>query len=115
MDPNEPSFLTTLPPEIRNRIFGFLFEQDDPILLHDGKAYRKHLLEVLKENIKQSHFSDHSNDDDDADAQGSQLSKQVAQQIDIEQHVKDEEFQHNFGEVIKLLLSCRQVYHEAVG
>jgi hypothetical protein len=88
-----------LPPEIRNRIYGFLFEREEPVLLHDGKSYRRHLLEGLQDNIKLSDIFD-----DNPNAE-----------IDIEQHVKDNEFKHCFGECIGLLQSCRQVYHEAVG
>jgi hypothetical protein len=86
--PDEPSFLTTLPSEIRNRIYEFLFERDEPVLLHDEKAYWKHLLEeVPQDNTGPSDIFDN-----DANAE-----------IDIEKHIKDNEFKHCFGECIRLL------------
>jgi hypothetical protein len=49
-NPNQPSFLMTLPPEIRNRIYELLFKRDEPVLLHDGEAYRGSLREKLRED-----------------------------------------------------------------
>lgn len=37
-DANAPSLLTTLPPELRNRIYEILFKSDDPVMVHDIKA-----------------------------------------------------------------------------
>lgn len=34
-----PSFLTTLPPEIRNNVYELLFKGDSPVLLLDVKNY----------------------------------------------------------------------------
>ena len=82
-DPRAPSILTTLPPEIRNRIYGYLFEEDGPIIFRDDHAHLDHA--------------------------GSRLHG-VA-----ERHVEEENLRNGFGGGVRLLLSCRQIYHEAVG
>jgi hypothetical protein len=46
-DPSAPSFLSTLPPEIRNPIYEVLFKRDGEVLLHDAKAYRQQIREYL--------------------------------------------------------------------
>jgi hypothetical protein len=38
-DPDEPSLLTTLPPEIRNIVYEYLFQRDEPILIHNTDAF----------------------------------------------------------------------------
>lgn len=38
-DPNAPSFITTLPAEIRNAIYEILFKRDEPVLVHNVTAY----------------------------------------------------------------------------
>jgi hypothetical protein len=37
-DPSAPSFLTTLPPEIRNTVYEVLLKRDEPVLVHDADA-----------------------------------------------------------------------------
>jgi hypothetical protein len=40
-NPEEPSFITSLPPEIRNRIYDVLFKRDVPVMLYaDPDAFR---------------------------------------------------------------------------
>ncbi|KAI4923645.1 uncharacterized protein J4E92_007619 [Alternaria infectoria] len=87
-DPRAPSIVTTLPPEIRNRIYEHLFAKDGPVLLDDGNPQ----MELLsRDHVTQSV---HGN---------------------IEQQLREYKPCHVFGDCIGLLLSCRQVYHEAVG
>jgi hypothetical protein len=38
-DPNPPSFLTTLQPEIRTCVYEVLFKNDEPVLVHNAAAY----------------------------------------------------------------------------
>ncbi|KAF1829353.1 hypothetical protein BDW02DRAFT_169257 [Decorospora gaudefroyi] len=85
-NPNEASFIETLPAELRNRIYEVLFNRDQPVRFHNGRADR-----------------------DRNDREGS------AQSIDVDQRVQGDGSQHGFGNVIALLLSCRQIYHEAAG
>ncbi|KAH7086067.1 hypothetical protein BKA63DRAFT_549058 [Paraphoma chrysanthemicola] len=40
-DPNEISFLTTLPPEVRNAIYEFAFVQDEPVVIVDAEEYER--------------------------------------------------------------------------
>jgi hypothetical protein len=90
-NPLAPSILTTIPPEIRNQIYDHLYKRDAPVLLLDGCAYGEGLRRRLRnrELIREHHG--------------------------IENSIKDEDFHHGFGNCVGLLLSCRQVYHEAVG
>jgi hypothetical protein len=38
-DPNEPCFLMSLPAEICNYVYAFVFKHDKPVLLHDTELY----------------------------------------------------------------------------
>jgi len=87
-DPRAPSILTTLPPEIRNRIYEYLFKRDGPIVLDDGQAHVE--LWARGHGIHYTHGG-------------------------VEQQVRDEDLCDVFEGCTDLLLSCRQVYHEAVG
>ncbi|KAI4674051.1 uncharacterized protein J4E88_008518 [Alternaria novae-zelandiae] len=87
-DPRAPSILTTLPPEIRNRIYEYLFKRDGPIVVDDGQAHVE--LLVRGHGIHYTHSG-------------------------VEQQVRDEDLCDVFADCTDLLLSCRQVYHEAVG
>jgi hypothetical protein len=89
-DPHAPSILTTLPAEIRNQIYGHLFKRDGPVLLHDGRAC---LWELRQKLVSIAN-----------DSAGT-----------AEQHIKEEDFRHCLNGCTGILLSCRQVYHEAVG
>ncbi|KAI4920975.1 hypothetical protein J4E85_009090 [Alternaria conjuncta] len=87
-DPRAPSILTTLPPEIRNRIYEYLFKRDGPIVLDEGQAHVE--LWARGHGIHYTHGG-------------------------VEQQVRDEDLCDVFTGCTDLLLSCRQVYHEAVG
>jgi len=87
-DPGAPSILTTLPPEIRNRIYEYLFKRDGPILLNDDQGR----LDPWTRN-----YVTHS-------THGG-----------AEQQDSDGDFCQGFHGCVGLLLSCRQIYHEAVG
>ena len=87
-DPRAPSILTTLPPEIRNRIYEYLFKRDGPIVLDDGQAHVE--LWARGHGIHYTHGG-------------------------VEQQVRDEDLCDVFEGCTDLLLSCRQVYYEAVG
>ena len=82
-DPSARSFLTTLPPEIRNRIYEYVFKSDEPVLPRDGHVF----LERFRHEYS----------------------------IDCGQRVVEKGFRHGLSGCVGLLLSCRQVYHEAVG
>ncbi|KAI4622702.1 uncharacterized protein J4E87_006269 [Alternaria ethzedia] len=87
-DPGAPSILTTLPPEIRNRIYEYLFKRDGPVILDDGQVHRE-----LWDWLHVIHFT-HGG---------------------VERQVRNEDLCNVFAGCTDLLLSCRQVYHEAVG
>ncbi|KAI4644652.1 uncharacterized protein J4E79_011089 [Alternaria viburni] len=87
-DPHASSILTTLPPEIRNRIYEYLFKRDRPVIVDDGQAHVE-----LWERSHGIHYTHGS----------------------VEQQVRDEDLCDVFAGCTDLLLSCRQVYHEAVG
>jgi hypothetical protein len=91
-DPAAPSFLSTLPPEIRNRIYEVLFKRDGEVLLHDAKAYRQQIREYLT-------------------AMGYRYKDSMA----LHACGENCNYCHGFGGCVSLLRTCRQIYHEAVG
>ncbi|KAI5375235.1 hypothetical protein J4E82_006103 [Alternaria postmessia] len=93
MDPSEVSFLTTLPPEIRNQVYGYLFKREDSVLLHNAHAF--HLPCRNLENY-------HSGLQQYYDAYEAEIGT-------------DEEFWPDLHQGLGLMLSCRQVYQEASG
>ncbi|KAB2099500.1 hypothetical protein AG0111_0g12360 [Alternaria gaisen] len=89
----EVSFLITLPPEIRNQVYGYLFKREDSVLLHNADAF--HLpcrdLEDYHTGLQQYY-----------DAYEAEIGT-------------DEEFWLDLHQGLGLLLSCRQVYQETSG
>lgn len=102
-DPSAPSFLTTLPPEARNAVYEALFKRDDPVLLHNADAYYpEHPMR-----------SDHACEEDPENSYI--IALEDYNQVFHESTQQAEEFRHNFGCGLSMLLSCRQVYHECAG
>ena len=81
------------PPEIRNKVYGYLFKREDSVLLHNADAF--HLpcrdLEDYHTGLQQYY-----------DACEAEIGT-------------DEEFWPDLHQGLGLLLSCRQVYQEASG
>ncbi|KAI8933697.1 hypothetical protein NX059_009415 [Plenodomus lindquistii] len=98
-DPGEPSFLTTLPAEIRNMIYEIMFKRDGHVLLHNSAAYH----DKKPHRHPTTSQADHENDLE-------------AFYRNYEQDICNaREFRHGFHHHVAVLLACRQVYHEAVG
>jgi hypothetical protein len=97
-DPDAPSFLSNLPPEIRNAIYELLFKRDEPVLLHDPEAWQ----------ITAPSPSDYDSDD------WAKSIRDFDERFEAEIG-SDAEFKHDSHEGLSLLLSCRQVYHESIG
>ncbi|KAH7080003.1 hypothetical protein BKA63DRAFT_590269 [Paraphoma chrysanthemicola] len=95
--PSLPSFLTTLPPELRNTIYELLFTRRKPVLLHNTQAYQP----------KPPTRSDCDSDEE------YQTALEDCDRLIKEFDGADSHFIHNFP--VALLRTCRQVYHEAVG
>ncbi|KAF2853599.1 hypothetical protein T440DRAFT_311174 [Plenodomus tracheiphilus IPT5] len=96
-DPGEPSFLTLLPPEIRNRIYEILFKRDGHVLLHDPSA-------VYRSEPKKS---EHAFD-------GTYYDWVYSYRLHCDKLIiKGGEFRHDFHQSISLMRVCRQIYHEA--
>ncbi|KAF9692003.1 hypothetical protein EKO04_010137 [Ascochyta lentis] len=98
-DASAPSFLTTIPPEVRNAIYAVLFKRDKPVLLHNAKAYLP----------KRPKRSDHTNDV--TYPRCLEWYNEVFEQL-LE---NGREFKLGFGCGLSVLLSCRQMYHECAG
>jgi hypothetical protein len=98
-EPNSPSFLTTLPPELRNRIYEVLFRRNEPVLVHNASVY--HAREPDRNAYTQ--FDDYCTAVEDFD-----------EIYDVETG-GDSEFRHDFHLGLLLLQSCRQIYHESAG
>ncbi|KAI8933698.1 hypothetical protein NX059_009416 [Plenodomus lindquistii] len=97
VDPDEPSFLKTLPAETRNAIYRALFERDDPILLHQPAA-------LLSKEPKRL---DYTNAQDYHQAMDEYIGF-------CDKMFRDgQDFRHTLHEGLGVLLTCRQVYHEA--
>jgi hypothetical protein len=98
-DPGTASFLTTLPPEIRNAIYEVMFKHEKPILLHNAKAYHARPPETEL-------YSDPT------------VNAQVLQRFDAiyeTELVHGEPFAHGLHLSVPLLLTCRQIYAECIG
>jgi hypothetical protein len=98
-DPNAPSFLTTLPPEVRNTIYEVLFKRDKPVLLHNADTY-------YPEPPTRSNYSCLDNYTD---------ALYTYDHIFRTNGGLDQEFKHDFHRSLPVLLCCRQVYHECAG
>ena len=99
VDPEKASFLTKLPAEMRNIIYELLFKKDEPVLLHNTKAF--HPKEPTQ--LEWPHAEDYSR------------HKRIYFETYEEDAGLDEEFSHNFCDGINLLLTCRQLHNEASG
>ncbi|EAT81294.1 hypothetical protein SNOG_11586 [Parastagonospora nodorum SN15] len=98
-DPNAPSFLTSLPPEMRNAIYEVLFKREEPVLVHNAHQYHAH--EPYR--------------DDQTDMEVYMTEVTLFDQIFEAEIGADAEFHHDLHESLPLLHSCRQIYHECAG
>jgi hypothetical protein len=89
-DPDAPSFLTTLPAEIRNAIYKILFTRAGPIEIYDKADQREY-----PSWIENSDFFD-----EEAELEAASYMRRKT---------------HDFDQGINLLRTCRQVYWEAIG
>ena len=89
---NEPYFLTSLPAEIRNEIYGWLFERNDPIIYigHGGACELDFVRSI--------------SDDDEETPQYTEAELVVLSQPS-----------HDIGPGSAMLRTCLQIYREAVG
>lgn len=98
-NPDAPSFLTHLPPEMRNAIYEVLFKRDKPVLVHNASVY--HTDEPEQENSRDvSEFTErmhHFDEVYEAEIGG------------------DAEFRYEFHLALPFFRSCRQIYHESAG
>jgi hypothetical protein len=97
-NPSKPWFLDR-PAEIRNAIYEFLFKREDPVLHHNAKAYH---IEPPHDKYKQYHDYNLS----ELEGFDDEYEKEIGQ---------DQFFIHGFQLVTPFLLTCGQVYSEAVG
>jgi hypothetical protein len=97
-DPSKPSFLDR-PAEIRNAIYEFLFKREDPVLLHNAKAYH-----IVPPHDRYKEYHDYYLGE--LEDFGDEYEREIGQ---------DQFFIHNFQLVTPFLLSCGQVYSEGVG
>jgi len=88
----EPSFLTSLPAEIRNEIYGWLFKRNDPIIYigHGGACELDFVRSI--------------SDDDEETLQYTEAELVVLSQPS-----------HDIGPASAMLRTCLQIYREAVG
>jgi hypothetical protein len=83
-DPSTPLYLTTLPPEIRNRIIEELFRREHGVFLI--RSTKKELEQIEKDTGPNPH-------------------------PDLASLTRDERYQHSFGESVAFLRACWQIYH----
>lgn len=88
-DQDAPSFLTTLPAEIRNAVYNILFKHDGPIEIMDRKEQRKYPAW-----IEEGWYSDYSDEEDAELEAASYLMRKT----------------HDLDQGINLLRTCRQIY-----
>lgn len=95
----KPSFLTTLPAEVRNCVYEVLFKRSQHILLHNADAY----------NPQHPGWVRCGNDERFREAL-------LIHDEDLERNrLQEDDFKHDLGGGLALLLSCRQVYHKCAG
>jgi hypothetical protein len=99
VDPSRPSFLDRSA-EIRNAVYEILFKRDEPVLLHNAKAYHARPQKEKQglEGVVYDLASLKSFDEE--------YEREIGQ---------DRDFIHDFQLVTPFLLTCRQVYSETVG
>ncbi|KAF3040576.1 hypothetical protein E8E11_003610 [Didymella keratinophila] len=85
-----PSFLTTLPAEVRNCVYEVLFERKKHVLLHNADAY----------NPRHSDQADYEDND-----QFREALRTYDEDLDRNM-LRDEDFKHGFGGELALLLNC---------
>jgi hypothetical protein len=87
-----PSFLTVLPAELRNEIYGWLLKRDEPIIyIGRREAEEPRFMPKFLEN----------------DEEVSQCTEEEAVALRTPSH--------DIGPSVAVLRTCRQMYHEAVG
>ncbi|KAJ8113272.1 hypothetical protein OPT61_g4569 [Boeremia exigua] len=97
-NPSEPSFVTTLPAEIRLAIYEILFKSEKMIMLHNVDAY----FPIYPGNQR-------LDDDTTPSTRNTTYDDNVAECLQNARH-----FTSGLGDRLPLLLSCRQIYHECV-
>jgi hypothetical protein len=98
VDTSAPSFLTSLPPELRNGIYKVLFRYDKPVLVHNADSYHAREPERA-ESTDQTSFM---------------LEMGQFEQVYEAEIGGDDELNFGFHLGIPTLHSCRQIYHESV-
>jgi hypothetical protein len=98
-NPNEPSLLTSLPPELRNTIYELLLKRDESVMLHNAEAYYPELS-------KRSSYRSESHYNSDMARFDTAFDKCIGAASEVT---------HGFQETLSLFLVCRQVYHESIG
>jgi hypothetical protein len=101
-DQESPSFLTTLPPEIRNEVYRWLLVREEPII-YDGC----HSDREREPSIYRDYRFDQGYDYDEIEAKSLPLSEEELRSL--------REPSHDIGSCVPFLRSCRQIYFEAVG
>lgn len=98
-DSDAPSFLTTLPPELRNGVYEVLFKLDGPVLVHNALVY----------HAREPESNPHMDPEifcDTVEAFDEMYETEMG---------GDREFHHEFHQALSFLCSCRQVYNESSG
>ena len=96
--PGAPSFLTSLPPELRNHVYTWLFIRDEPIVYTGVRSV------ILKLHDFPGFELD---SDEENDSEG---------EIPTEEEItRFGESPNDVGPALGVLLTCAQIYQEAVG
>lgn len=90
-DSSTPSFLTILPPEIRNAIYEYAFVLHDELVIIDAYEY-------TRQPVWEEEFDDLDSEEDSADVERIQEHAFAVRDVRLP---------------MSLLRTCRQVYHEA--
>jgi hypothetical protein len=98
-NPDEPSFLTNLPAELRNGVYEILFLHDEPIVLRDPDDCK--VLAVWRDGDSLYDGDVEVGEEDDKEKEV--MKRQTAP------------ITPNICSAMSLLFTCRQVYNEAIG
>jgi hypothetical protein len=99
INPGQPSFLTTLPAELRNEVYKWLFHRDEPIIYTGSRSWRDPYF-----------YRDYDHEEI--------MAPHELKEMEEEKKKEKERLStapHDMGPSIAILRVCRQVYHEAVG
>jgi hypothetical protein len=99
IDHGQPSFLTTLPAELHNEVYTWLFHRDEPVIYTGSRLWRD--PDFYRNYDHEERMAPHELKEMEEERKKDKKRLSTAP--------------HDIGSSITILRVCHQVYHEAVG